>query len=192
MDRIFFNGCIRTLDDQDTVAEAVGIKDGRIAFVGSNRDAEAISCKDRTDLQGRLLLPGFVDSHMHMLNYAYVENSVKLFDCRSVEDMLEAARKKIRDNKGKLSWLYCRGWNEEHFEVPRYPCKKELDGISSEIPIIMVRVCGHVAVCNTPGLEKLQKIREFDEIARDVDLKTGLIKENAVRTGKRPSSGSGI
>ena len=181
MDRIFFNGCIRTLDDQDTVAEAVGIKDGRIAFVGSNRDAEAISCKDRTDLQGRLLLPGFVDSHMHMLNYAYVENSVKLFDCRSVEDMLEAARKKIRDNKGKLSWLYCRGWNEEHFEVPRYPCKKDLDGISSEIPIIMVRVCGHVAVCNTPGLEKLQKIREFDEIARDVDLKTGLIKENAVQ-----------
>ena len=124
MDRIFFNGCIRTLDDQDTVAEAVGIKDGRIAFVGSNRDAEAISCKDRTDLQGRLLLPGFVDSHMHMLNYAYVENSVKLFDCRSVEDMLEAARKKIRDNKGKLSWLYCRGWNEEHFEVPVIPAKK--------------------------------------------------------------------
>ena len=182
MDRIFFNGCIRTLDDRNTVAQAVGVENGRIVFVGSNEEASEISCEDRVDLKGRLLLPGFVDSHMHMLNYAYVENSVKLFDCRSVEDMLEAARKKMEENKNTpVSWLYCRGWNEENFENPRYPHKDELDSLSSEIPIIMVRVCGHVAVCNTPGLEKLQKIKEFDEIAKDVNLETGLIKENAVQ-----------
>ena len=130
----------------------------------------------------RLMLPGFVDTHMHMLHYAFVERSVKLFDCISVEEMLAAAKKRLEESKGqKLTWLYCRGWNEEHFDKPRYPHKDELDALSTEIPIIMVRVCGHVAVCNSCGLELLKKIPEFPEIAKEVDLDTGLLKENAVQ-----------
>ena len=88
---LVFNGCIRTLDDQNTVAQAVGIENGKITFIGTDQEAERIFCEDRTDLQGRLLLPGFVDTHLHMLHYAFVEKSVKLFDCRSVEEMLNAA-----------------------------------------------------------------------------------------------------
>ena len=101
MDTIFFNGCIRTLDDSDKVAEAVGIKNGRIVFVGTDKEAEAFSCKKRIDLKGRLMLPGFVDTHMHMLHYAFVERSVKLFDCTSVEEMLAAAKKRLEESKGQ-------------------------------------------------------------------------------------------
>ena len=96
MDTIFFNGCIRTLDNSEKVAEAVGIENGRIVFVGTDKEAEAFSCKNRIDLKGRLMLPGFVDTHMHMLHYAFVERSVKLFDCTSVEEMLAAAKKDWR------------------------------------------------------------------------------------------------
>lgn len=64
-----------------------------------------------------------------MLHYAFVERSVKLFDCKSVEEALEAAQKRLEEHAGKpLTWLYCRGWNEEHFDEPRYPLKEELDG----------------------------------------------------------------
>ena len=154
MDRLFYNGIVRTLDDAGTVAEAVGIKAGKIAFVGTNAEAEAIDCAEKIDLQGRLVLPGFVDTHMHMMHYAFVEKSVKLFDCKSVEEALELAKKRLEETKDKpLTWLFCRGWNHERFDVPRYPHKDELDALSKEIPIIMVRVCGHVAVCNTCGLE---------------------------------------
>lgn len=180
MDKILFNACVRTLDDNDTVAEAVGIKDGKIVFVGTNEEAQKIDAKEKIDLQGRLLLPGFVDTHLHMLNYAFVENSVKLFDCKSVEEMLERTKRKVEEDE-KVSWLYCRGWNEEHFHIPRYPHKKELDLIAKDIPIIMVRVCGHVGVCNSCSLERLKKIKEFSEIEKDVDFETGLIKENAVQ-----------
>lgn len=182
MDKILFNGCVRTLDDAGTTAEAVGIKDGKISFVGTNEEAEKLECKEKIDLDGRLVLPGFVDSHLHMLHYAFVEKSVKLFDCKSVEDALAAARKRLEEQEDTpLTWLFCRGWNEEHFDKPRYPHKDELDALSKEIPIIMVRVCGHVAVCNSCGLERLKKIKEFSEIERDVDLETGLLKENAVQ-----------
>lgn len=182
MDKIFFNGRIRTLDDAGHVAEAVGVENGKIVFVGTNEEAEKIACEEKVDLGGRLLLPGFVDTHLHMLHYAFVERSVKLFDCTSVEEMLDAARKRIEEHAGKpLTWLYCRGWNEEHFADPRYPHKDELDALSTEIPIIMVRVCGHVGVCNSRGLELLKTIPQFSEIEKDVDLETGLIKENAVQ-----------
>ena len=58
MDTIFFNGCIRTLDNSEKVAEAVGIENGRIVFVGTDKEAEDFSCKKRIDLKGRLMLPG--------------------------------------------------------------------------------------------------------------------------------------
>ena len=182
MDTIFYNGIIRTLDDSNTVFEAVGITDGKISFLGTNEEAAHVSCETKIDLQGKLMLPGFVDSHMHMLHYSFVEKSVKLFDCKSVEDALELARKRLDETKDTpLTWLFCRGWNHERFDVPRYPLKAELDALSTEIPIIMVRVCGHVAVCNSCGLELLKKIPQFDEIKQDVNEETGLIKENAVQ-----------
>lgn len=182
MKKLLFNGCIRTLDDENHIAEAVGVEDGKIIFVGTNEESKAWKWDEMCDLKGRLLLPGFVDSHLHMLHYAFVERSVKLFDCKSVEEALAAAKKRVDDHaENPLTWLFCRGWNEEHFDVPRYPHKDELDAISTEIPIIMVRVCGHTAVCNSCGLEKLKQIKEFPEIEAYVDLETGVLKENAVQ-----------
>lgn len=182
LDKIFYNGLIRTLDCQDRSYEAVGIKDGKIAFLGTDEEAMKLSCQDKTDLEGRLMLPGFSDSHLHMLHYAFVENSVKLFDCTSVEEMLSLAEKRLEEDvDGTLPWIFCRGWNEEHFEEKRYPLKDELDAISDKIPIIMVRVCGHTAVTNTPGLMRLKEIREYKEIERDVNTLNGVLKENAVQ-----------
>lgn len=182
MDKIFFNGVIKTLDSNDHVYEALGIKDGKIAFLGTTEEALTMECHDKTDLQGKLMLPGFNDSHLHMLHYAFVENSVKLFDCTSVEEMLELAENRLKEDKeGTLPWLFCRGWNEEHFEEKRYPAKQELDAISDKIPIIMVRVCGHTAVTNTPGLMRLKEIKEYGEIEKDVNLENGVLKENAVQ-----------
>ena len=121
MDKVFYNGIVRTLDDNNNTAEAVGIKDGKIAFVGTNEEARSIECDNKVNLKGRLLLPGFVDSHMHMLHYAFVEKSVKLFDCKSVEECLQLAKNRLEENVEKpLTWLFCRGWNHENFDEPRY------------------------------------------------------------------------
>ncbi len=182
MDTLFYNGIISTLDSQDTMAEAIGITDGKISFVGSNQEAAALSSEERIDLAGKMMLPGFVDSHLHMLHYAFVENSVKLFDCRSVKDVLDAAAQRLAVRKEKpLSWLFGRGWNEELFDEAKYPDKKQLDALADDIPILLVRVCGHTAVCNSCGLEKLKQIKQYPEICRDVDEAHGILKENAVQ-----------
>ena len=182
MDRIFYNGKISTLDADDTFCSAVGVKDGKIVFTGTDEEAAAFEAKERIDLKGRLLLPGFVDSHLHMLHYAFVANSVRLFDCKSVEETYAAAKARLDKREERpLNWLFCRGWNEEHFDRPVYPTKTELDALADDIPVIMVRVCGHMAVTNTCGLEKLKKIKEYPEIKNEIDEETGLLKENAVQ-----------
>lgn len=84
MEKIFFNGCIRTLDDAGCVAEAVGTK-GKIAFIGTNEEAQKIPCEEKTDLQGRLLLPGACGYTSPHATLCVVERSVKLFDCKSVK-----------------------------------------------------------------------------------------------------------
>ena len=184
LDKLMYNGRIHTLDDKENIYQAVGIKDGIITLLGTDEEFEKVEARDKIDLKGKLVLPGFVDTHLHMVNYAFVEKSVKLFECTSVEEMLELTQKRMEESCGKgtpLTWLYCRGFNEEHFEVPRYPHKDELDALSVDIPIIMVRVCGHVAVCNTCGLNLLRTLPNFTEFEKDVDFESGLIKENAVQ-----------
>ena len=182
MRQLFYNGCISTLDDTDHFAEAVGIEDGTIVFVGTDEDAFALTWDKRQNLHGQLLLPGFVDTHLHMLHYAFVENSVKLFNCKSVEDALMLAKKRLdaRD-VSPLTALFCRGWNEDLFDIPRYPTREELDTLANDIPVIMVRVCGHKAVCNSYGLEKLRLLPNFSEIEKDIDFATGVLRENAVQ-----------
>jgi predicted amidohydrolase YtcJ len=93
--KLLFNGCIRTLDDKNTIAQSVGMEHGKIIFVGTNEEAKAYEWDEKTDLDGRLLLPGFVDSHLHVLNYAFVEKSVKRFECISVEDALALAKERL-------------------------------------------------------------------------------------------------
>ena len=90
------------------MAEAVGIENGRIVFVELIKKREAFSCKNGLTLRGRLMLPGFVDTHAYAA-LCICERSVKLFDRTSVEEMLAAAKKDWRSKGQKLTWLYCRG-----------------------------------------------------------------------------------
>ncbi|WP_206460769.1 amidohydrolase [Anaerovorax sp. IOR16] len=182
MDKIFYNGIIKTFDKENRIEEAVGIKDGKIAFVGNKKEALTLQYKEAVDLQGKLMLPGFVDGHLHLIHYAFVESTVKLFDCKSVEEIVSLAKNKLKEQENENpKWLFSRGWDEKRFDVKRYPTKADADAVSTTIPVVFVRVCGHAAVINSVGLERLKKISEFETVKNEIDFETGLIKENAVQ-----------
>jgi predicted amidohydrolase YtcJ len=90
LDTVLYNGKIETLDNENHIFSMIGIEDGKIKMLSADEDIESVEAKEKIDLNGKLVLPGFVDTHLHMINYAFVEKSVKLFDCRSVEEMLES------------------------------------------------------------------------------------------------------
>lgn len=182
MDILFYNGEINTLDTNDSVVEAIGVKDGKIIFLGDNKDALKIECDKSVDLNGKFMLPGFIDSHLHLLNYAFIQKSFKLFNLRSIKQIKEEAKIFARKNEIKGSkWLFGRGWNESLFEEKRFITRKDLDEISTEYPIYLLRVCGHIATGNTKALQEIMNLEKTKKYMSNIDVNEGILKESAVK-----------
>jgi predicted amidohydrolase YtcJ len=156
MDLIFINGKIVTMDVSNPIVEAAFIKDRIIADIGT--DSEILSYKNSDteiiDLNGKLMVPGFNDSHMHLLNYGSSLLNVNLVGVRSIEEMIERTTKFIVDsNINSNDIIQGRGWNHDYFTEKRFPNRYDLDKISTTQPIMLTRACGHVSVVNSKALE---------------------------------------
>ncbi len=186
MNRVaLYNGRVRT---PFGYAGAVLVEGQTIAAVGNNEEIlAAAKGAERIDLGGRLLLPGFVDGHMHFLACALAMDQLNLTGCRSVEELRGMVRT-FRDDR-KLApgeWIVGRGWNHEHFADGRIPTKEDLDDVTPGNPVLLVRVCGHVATLNSLGLRTLDISRESRFSGGVVDLDergepTGVLRETAVQ-----------
>jgi predicted amidohydrolase YtcJ len=155
-DLVFLNGEVITVDEHNTIAKAVAVQGNRIIAVGENEEIEAFIGKNTKviNLQGKSLLPGFIDSHLHLTMYGVNQQAVncKAAHIHSVEDVLADLRKKAKETP-KGMWVRAWGFNETKVKEKRYPTKEELDRISTEHPIIIVRTCGHISVVNSKALE---------------------------------------
>ena len=181
LDRIFYNGLIKTMNEDMPVAEAVGVKDGRICFVGSNEEAETLEAVEKVDLGGKLMLPGFNEGHMHLATYSFTNSNIAMHKFTSVQECLDSVRKRL-EAKPDSQWIFGRGFNEDLFtDERRYPTKEELDAIRDDIPIMLVRSCGHVAACNTLAVNKIANFPEAADMGRLIDLETGVVTEAATK-----------
>lgn len=154
---IYYNGVIFVKKGMD--AEAMGVEEGRVLFVGSLSDAKRWARKKEAawhDLKGAFLVPGFIDSHLHLLQYGYVLSSPDLSKhTSSIEEIVEVLRTFKKENQIKPGdWLVLRGWNQEQFiGDKRLPACQDLDQVSTEHPILIYRSCGHIACANTAALK---------------------------------------
>lgn len=156
MDLILFNGNIVTMDKEKPKVQAVAVDSGKILRLGN--DSEILPLKGSqtklVDLNGKLLLPGFNDSHMHLLSYGSSLVKANLIGTTSIEHLVEQMKDFIKDKEIQNGqWVEGRGWNHDFFEVNRFPTRYDLDKISSKHPIIVTRACGHVSVVNSKALE---------------------------------------
>lgn len=180
MDKLFYNGKVVTMDGE-RIVQAVGIDGERIVFTGSNEEALAIQADERIDLQGALMLPGFNEGHMHAAMYSFANSNASMFDSRSVQDCLDALRSFYEQHPQK-TWLYGRGWNDNNFAEKRYPTRAELDGVTNEIPVMIVRFCGHAAVCNSAAMDKIVQLPEAAPLmAECIRPEEGVLNESAVK-----------
>lgn len=185
----FYNGIIYTADG--FLAQAFTVEEGRFGAVGSNEEALALLGPEdeRVDLQGRFLCPGFNDSHMHLLNYGQTLYGARLMEhTESLSGML-AYLKEYLDIHPLTpgQWLKGRGWNQDYFtDLKRMPDRQDLDSISTEIPILITRACGHACVVNSrvlalAGIDKNTPDPAGGLIGRDEQgLPDGRLYENAI------------
>lgn len=191
MDLIFYNGKLATMDNEKTICQALAIEGDRIVAVGSDEEILAMKGEDTelVDLEGRLMVPGFNDSHMHLLSYGYSLTMADLNGTDSVQDVVHRTRRFMEENsveEGK--WIRGRGWNQDYFKgEKRFPTRHDLDMVSRDHPVCATRTCGHVLVVNSKALEIMGIDRNSPQIPGgqfDLDQNgepNGIFREDAMR-----------
>ncbi len=152
-DYLFINGKVYTVNKKQPWAEAVAIKGKEIIFVGNNKDASAFQCEHTiiNNLKGKMLLPGFIDSHAHPVMAAAYTGSLILDPEESIENWISETRKYIQENP-KKSYYIGFGFLASRFG-PNGPKKGLLDAISSEKPIVLLDEGWHSAWVNSKAFE---------------------------------------
>ncbi|MFX1325027.1 MAG: amidohydrolase, partial [Promethearchaeota archaeon] len=185
--KIFFNGSILTISENDPFVDAVGIKDERIIAVGNLEEVKS-NFKEKfklIDLKGKALLPGFIDSHMHPLSFMFLLLNLNLSEIKSLEE-LKNLLKETANKKPKGQTILGLKLKEEEFGVPKLPTRWDLDEVCPDHPVIIVRYDGHIGIVNTRTLKLIDvnadtKAPEGGELGKNEKGElTGVISENAL------------
>lgn len=166
--------------------EAMLIENGAISKVSSNKEILKEDYDQSFDLQGKTVLPGMNDSHLHLESVGQIMNSCDLSVAQSIEDIIKIGRDFIEKNPD-IEVLSGRGWNQDYFlnGEKRLLNRFDLDRISTDIPIVFKRVCGHVASSNSKALELLNIDKNIKINGGTIELDAnghpnGVFNENAV------------
>ena len=192
-DVVLINGKILTLDDADTIAQAIAIKDGKIIGVGSN-DAikKFVGRKTQViDLKGLTATPGLIDSHNHFPGADLLYTLDLTYpNVKSIAEIIELVGKKIQTlNPGE--WVLGRGWDEEKLEEKRYIYASDLDPVSPNNPVWLMHSSLHFGVANSYALKLANITRDTLDpqggvIDRSSDgTPTGLLREKAMDLVRR-------
>lgn len=152
LDKLFINGNIYTMEKEDEKVEAIGIKDGYIIFAGSNKEANKYEYKEIVNLEGKTVIPGMADSHMHMYAYCQNKTSVNLDSADSIDMMISLMQEKASKTE-KGTWIKGVNFDQTKFKENRFPTREDLDKASTEHPIVIRRCCLHTIVANSMALK---------------------------------------
>jgi predicted amidohydrolase YtcJ len=183
---ILFNGHVWTENPRQPEAEAVAIDGQHILAVGSSADMRALAGPDcqSVDLQRRRVVPGFNDSHVHLLGGGASLIAVQLGDANSEAEF----RRRLGEYAKKLpkgTWIRDGLWDHQRWSPPELPTRKSIDDVTPDNPVFVWRVDGHMALANGAALKLAHVDRNTSdvpggEIVRDSEGNpTGILKDAA-------------
>jgi predicted amidohydrolase YtcJ len=191
-DAIFVHGNVYTgiaLDSSfHTIqrAEAIAVRDGRIQAVGENADILTMKGPQTEviELGGHFVMPGFNDAHLHLSAAGFERLSVNLVGVKSIDEFRDLLRARV-ESAAPGEWITGGGWDQTLWPVKDLPSRWDLDEISTDHPIFLERVDGHIGVANTralqlAGITLASKDPAGGKIDRDVNGEpTGILRETA-------------
>ncbi len=151
-DLVLKNGVIYTVDGRSNRAEAAAVKDGKFIYVGSDSGITAFIGKTTqvVDLQKRLVLPGFIDSHCHVISSYRHFFELNVFDLKTVGELQKAIKDFAAAHPGAKT-MNGRGWSNTNFPKTG-PDKKIIDAVVSDIPVSLASEDGHSRWVNSKAL----------------------------------------
>ena len=152
LDKLFINGEIYSMKKEGEKFQSLGVKDGKITFLGTDEEAKNVSSKELIDLKGKMMIPGMADAHLHL--YAYCQNLtfVDLSKVHNINEMINLMKEKVKNVK-KGDWVKGVNFDQSKWKENRFPTLQEMDSISKDNPIIIKRCCLHAVVANSKALK---------------------------------------
>ncbi len=185
-DLIVTNARVYTADDARPLVEAFAVRDGRIAFVGSQREAAVLRGPNTrvVDAGGRTVIPGMVDAHAHFSGLAQTLRSVDLTGTNSLAEVIaRVVAKSTSVPKG--TWITGRGWDQNDWGVTDFPTHEALTAALPDHPVLLERVDGHAMYANmaamkVAGVTAASKAPVGGQIIKDANGNpTGVFVDNA-------------
>ncbi|MBI1366250.1 MAG: amidohydrolase family protein [Alphaproteobacteria bacterium] len=165
-DIVFEGGPIYTAADSSPKVEAVAVKGDRILAAGAKAAIDRLvgPHTEVIDLKGAALFPGFTDAHAHLFGVGMRELTLNLEGVGSVDELVDVIAANVHESKpGEL--IYGRGWIETGWPEGRFPSRDDLDPVSPDNPVVLVRADGHALVANSAAM----KAAGVDEETPDPD-----------------------
>jgi predicted amidohydrolase YtcJ len=186
-DLILTNGKIISVDSRDTISQAVAVRGGKIAAIGTSAAIQKLAgpATKVIDLRGKAVTPGLIDSHCHFNSTSQLyEVQLDGPEVTRIADAVALIKARVaKASPGE--WIRGRGWDEGKFAEKRYLTAADLDPVSPNNPVYLVQTTGHYAVANSAamklaGLTRDTKAPATGTIDRDGQGNpTGVLKEAA-------------
>jgi hypothetical protein len=166
--------------------EALAVQDGRIEAIGSDKEILRLKGPDSRviDLAGHFVMPGFNDAHLHLADAGLQKLNLDLTGAKSLADFLD----RLRDRAANIpagAWIVGGGWDETLWPMRELPSRVDLDEVTTDHPVFLERVDGHIAVANSAafeiaGITSTTKDPAGGQIDRDLSgLPAGILRETA-------------
>lgn len=187
MKTAFINGKIYTVNEKQPLAQSVIVEGNKILFVGSDIEVKQFidSNTKVIDLYGKLMLPGFIDNHVHFISGGFYLLGIDLRPANSTTEFRTILREYV--SKYPSKWITGGYWDHEKWEVKELPTKEMIDDIAPNTPVFVERLDGHMGLANSYAM-KLAGITKYTEspdgglIVKDPKTgePTGVLKDNAM------------
>jgi predicted amidohydrolase YtcJ len=187
-DEILINGRVWTGEAARPWAEAVAVRDGRILAVGTPSDIRKMAGPETAtlDAAGGLILPGFIDSHVHFINGGFSATNVQLRDAASKAEFIRRLGEKAKILP-KGEWILNGEWDHQRFDPVELPRKDWIDAVTPDHPVCVNRLDGHMILANSlalklGGVTRATPVPPGGEIVKDpaTGEPTGILKDAAM------------
>lgn len=161
-EKVFYNGTIITMNDKQKNVEAVAVAEDRIIKCGTFKDVQKTAHESTLyiDLEGKTMLPGFIDAHSHIFDTAYRAlwvdvRSKPLGSVENIEDIITLLQQKAASTP-EGEWVVGWGYDDSKLVENRHPNKFDLDKVSTKHPVAISHLSGWTSAANSYALEKCQ------------------------------------
>jgi len=169
VDLIIHNAKIYTMDDANTIEDAIAIRDGKIIEVGPEREIlNRYRADEFIDAQLKEVYPGFTDAHGHIMSYARQMLSVNLVGSRSYNELLVRLEK--YQSRNQQDFIIGRGWDQSRWKNDEMPTNEKLNELFPNIPVCLFRIDGHALLANDYLIKKSDVL---NKVANDSELSSG-------------------